>query len=300
MTGWLVNDKLATIPGTRTFWNHLTESVPGLVAQCHDPFITLAEVIEAEAKVDPPDYIIRNAAYFRKMDVFVPTISLVQDIITHQFSRDTLVDVCKHSEVTVFNSEYTRNAYPELRNCAYEIIPLGTDSELFSPQESDGSVPCHAVMWVGSGHPVKGFDLACHLAQSSTRPWIFVMKDDAEVPEGIKVFRRVSQEQLALIASSCAVGVCTSREETQHLAGIEMGLCGLPLVTTDVGVYHGREAGAWGCRVSSEWHLDIEIASLLDRDEVRWYWIENGFGLEACMSSWRNLVTTLEGSHVSG
>ncbi len=295
MTGWLVNDKLRTIPGTVTFWDHLLASVPGLVDKTTGDYMGLPESIEAQPQ---PDYIIRNAAYFRKMNVPTPTVSLVQDIILGDFPRASLVDVCKASQVTVFNSEYTRAAYPELAAVNHKIIPLGSDDFVFYPAESDGSIPCHAVMWIGSGHNIKGFDLACYLASNSPRPWVFVMKDDADVPVSSHVFRKITHEQIAAIASSCAVGVCTSREETQHLAGIEMGLCGLPMVTTDVGVYHGRKPGAWGSRVEKNWHEDIEAAALLDRTAVREYWIDNGFGLDACMNAWRGLVASLEPAHV--
>ncbi len=295
MTGWLVNDKLTAIPGTTTFWHHLLASIPGLLDRTTGTFEGLANKTEAHAEIDRPDYIIRNAAYFRSLEVDCPVISFVQDIM-HGKARDVLADACNNSDLVAFNSEYTLAAYPELH--ANAVIPIGTDDAVFSPKEPDGSIPCHAVLWIGSSHNIKGFDLACHLAENSPRPWIFVMKDDAEVPCGSKVFHKISQEQIAMLASSCAVGACTSREETQHLAGIEMGMCGLPLVTTDVGVYHGRETGDWGTRVQRDWHSDIEAAASLDREAVRKYWIEEGFGLDACMSAWRGLVASLEPAHV--
>jgi Glycosyltransferase len=301
MTGWLVNDQLSTIPGTTTFWHRLLNAIPGLIDKTTGTYAGLAEVIEAEAAVNPPDYIIRNAAFFRALDVPCPVISLVQDILGPYhlpFVRPNLIESCCASRLVVFNTEYTRSEYPELANASYRIIPIGVDPSIFKPGPVDPEIPSDAVLWVGSGHRVKGFDLARKLAAESARPWIFVMKDEAEVPEAALVFRSINQDHLALLARSCAVGVCTSQQETQHLAGIEMGLCGLPLVTTNVGVYHARPAGAWGEVVDRDWHSVIDDVAGLPRGEVSRYWLDEGFGLDNCMSMWRTTVQSLEVEHV--
>lgn len=293
MTGWLVNDRLTAIPGTRTFWHHLLDGVPGLIDKTTGKYPGLVESVEHDAAREQPDYIIRNAAYFRWLNVECPVISLVQDVL-QGFQRDVLIEACAASRIVVFNSEYTREQYPELNSADYRIIPLGTDETIFRPVEPDSDIPDGSVLWVGSGHPVKGFDLAYELADESHRPWIFVMKDDAVVPiDGAAVYRSITQERLAAIASACAVGVCTSRQETQHLAGIEMGMCGLPLVTTNVGVYHNRPSGSWGEQTKTDWHGAIERCAKMDGAKAALYWREEGFGLANCMSMWNTTVRAL-------
>lgn len=299
MTGWLVNDRLSTIPGTRTFWNHLLDGIPGLQNRCLGQYEGLASAIEHEAEVDRPDYIVRNAAYFRWLDVKAEVVSLVQDVL-YGFQRDMLVEACAASRIVVFNSEYTRSMYPELHSTDHRVIPIGTDEAIFKPSDPDPQVPEGSVLWVGSGHHVKGFDLACRLASESRRPWVFVMKDDAPVEVAALVLRRITQDQLARVSSASAVGICTSKTETQHLAGIEMGMCGVPLVTTEVGAYYRRPHGAWGRTTGGEWHEEIEFASKMDRGGASRYWNDAGFGLSECMEKWRNEVANLEVAHVDG
>jgi glycosyltransferase involved in cell wall biosynthesis len=294
MIGWLVNDRLTCIEGTRTFWHHLLDGLPGLVDKTTGQYDGLADSVEASHS--EPDYIIRNAAYFRRLDVSCPVISFVQDILKGVL-RDQLVDACSASRLLVFNSDYTRAAYPELSTMPYEIIPVGTDVSVFNPRPPLHDVPRSSVLWVGSGHHVKGFDLACALSAASKRPWVFVMKDDTEVPSEY-VYRRIPQELLASLASSGAVLVCTSVEETQHLAGIEAGLCGLPVVATNVGVYYGREAGAWGRIHGSDWHAEIESVANMDRGAASRYWTAHGFTLPRCLMAWRSAIYNLVGDFV--
>lgn len=299
MTGWLVNDKLTCIPGTRTFWHHLLEGVPGLVDKTTGDYRGLADFIEGESRTGCPDYVIRNAAYFRWLDVECPVISFVQDIVDGG-ARDQLIEACEASRLIVFNSEYTKTMYPELHAVEHHVIPIGTDETIFRPCDHDPDIPEGSVLWVGSGHQVKGFDLACRLASESGRPWVFVMKDDTPVEVGALVRRRISQGQLARIASACSVGVCTSARETQHLAGIEMGMCGLPLVTTNVGAYYNREPGNWGMVSQGKWLSEIECISKSDYAHSAFYWRDEGFGLSGCLDMWRNNIAMLEPLHVNG
>ncbi len=296
MRGWLVNDRLTAIPGTRTLWHHLLDAIPGLEDRTTGSYLGLAHTINRTAALEKPDYIIRNAAYFQPLEVDCPVVSFVQDII-EGYMRDILIDACAASRLVVFNSEYTRAAYPELHAADYRIIPIGTDETIFKPGPGSIYAPKGSVLWVGSGHPVKGFDRACELAATSPRPWIFAMKDETPVPQAHEVYRHIPQVTLAALANGCAVGVCTSREETQHLAGIEMGMCGVPVIATPVGVYSERKAGAWGCVTASDWHADIEAAASLDRAACASYWRSEGFGLSNCMAMWRTLVESLEAVH---
>jgi hypothetical protein len=127
--GWLINDTLTCIPGTKTFWHDLLEWIPNLEDKCNGrtPFHILANNIENDAKIfGLPDYIIRNASYFRKINLPVKTISLLQDYIPND---TTQLSVCNDSDLVVFNSPYTKALYQDKITANSIMIPLGVDFE---------------------------------------------------------------------------------------------------------------------------------------------------------------------------
>lgn len=246
--GWLVNDWLSCIPGSGTLWSLLLQRVPGLEDRTGAPYSILADRIEAQAATRPPDYVIRNAGYFRPLNLEVPTLALVQDVFESGPGRDLLVMVGEMATRVIFNSEYTRSHYPELDGVT---IPIGIDTGLFS-YSSLGN----GVMFIGSTHPVKGFKRLLSLARRMPDVrFVAVLKEGwhYDPMPNLEIYRPMPQPELVALIRSCSVGVCLSTHETQHLAGIEMGRCGLPLVTTNVGVYYGMNPGVWGEVVQSEY-----------------------------------------------
>ena len=108
--GWLVNDCLTCIPGTKTFWHDLLEWIPGLVDKTngYTAFNVLPGRIEQEAAKEMPDYIVRNATFFRKLNLPCKQISLLQDCYVGDIQQLNVGDT---STVTVFNSNYTYQHY---------------------------------------------------------------------------------------------------------------------------------------------------------------------------------------------
>jgi glycosyltransferase involved in cell wall biosynthesis len=286
-TGWLVNDKLTCIPGTRTFWHYLLEWFPGLKDMTGADFDSLPRVVEYSCPY--PDYIIRNATYFRPLSVSVPTFSLLQDIVpVGSHLRGNQLAVSRGSTI-IFPSYYAESKYPEIEDGL--VIPLGVDFSTFAPgppKREKWNIAEGAVLFVGSGDPIKGFATALQLSEHSFRPFVFVMKDDTPVSTGNRVLRHLSSTELREVINCCAVGIVPSLEETQHLAGIEMGACGLPLVTTNVGAYWNRPEGAWGC-VSGNFHNDIEWVA--GRTGAREYWIRSGYTKAQCRRNWEGLLS---------
>ena len=110
--GWLVNDTLTCIPGTKTFWHDLLENVPRLVDKTggHTNFNILSHKIEQNIREEgKPNYIIRNASFFGRINTDTPTISLLQDL------GHGRMDVCNASKVVVFNSPYTKANYSNIQ-----------------------------------------------------------------------------------------------------------------------------------------------------------------------------------------
>lgn len=298
MSGWLVNDCLTCIPGTRTFWHDLLEWLPDLQDKCngYTPYAQLPDRIESEVNVEgTPDYIIRNCTFFRHMNINTKTISLIQDVYEGS-QRSQQLSVANSSDVVVFNSPYTASLYKDQINTRTEIIPLGTNFELFKPKEASkdlGILP-NSILFVGAqnNYP-KGFDTLMQLVNESNHNFCLVMKDDFSINHPrIKVFNRVSHDVLVEIYNSCSMIVCTSRMETLHLGGIEAMACDLPVAGTNVGIYHDIPDGKWGKRLASVNTLD-EIMSSLDSFSPRNYALSQKLDTKACKESWQKLIKSL-------
>ena len=70
--GWLVNDTLTCIPGTKTFWHDLLEWFPNLRDKTngYTNFSILPKSIEREAELfGAPDFIIRNGTFFGPVQI---------------------------------------------------------------------------------------------------------------------------------------------------------------------------------------------------------------------------------------
>jgi glycosyltransferase involved in cell wall biosynthesis len=284
--GWLVNDFLTCIPGTKTFWHDLLEWLPGLEAQCF-PYPVLAEIIESLPS--RPDYIIRNASYFRPINFPAKTISLIQDI-GEQW------DVINSSDTIVFNSPYTASFYEGKINRDSKIIPLGVDFNHFKPCKFDeqiGILP-NSILFVGSSQSnPKGFDKVLELLYNSNYNFCFVMKDDYELTHPrVKIFNKVCQDKMKQIYNSCSMLVCTSIIETQHLAGLEAAACGLPLVATNVGAYFGLTDGDWGVKVRDDNFLEAidRVMNNLSGFSSRNFFLKAGYDKESCRKSWIKLI----------
>jgi len=90
---------------------------------------------------------------------------------------------------------------------------------------------------------VKGFDIFLRVVRVNPDiNFVAVFKDAAPdiVPPNLRTYTRLTHAELVRVIGACRVGLCTSRTESQHLAGIEMGACGLPMVVPPVGVYWKR------------------------------------------------------------
>ena len=107
--GWLVNDTLTCIPGTKTFWHFLLDMISDLQDKTngYTSFDQLANNIENNLNQTKPKYIIRNATYFRKLNTDTYTISILQD--NHSKTEHILneqKDVLNNSNLVIVNSNY--------------------------------------------------------------------------------------------------------------------------------------------------------------------------------------------------
>src|SRR3989304_1145345 len=188
--GWLVNDTLTCIPNTRTLWHDLLDLLPSLIDMTggRTDFSQLPAKIEQAAEPLPPDYIIRNATFFRRLNVKTKTISLLQDIC-HGYTRDTQLDVINNSDIIVFNSKYTKSKYmAHVRSGSdTRVVPIGTDFEKFSPinitgNQTDLGILPNSLLFVGAGNEYpKGFDRIRKLIDTTNYNFCLVLKDRTRI-----------------------------------------------------------------------------------------------------------------------
>jgi len=301
--GWLVNDQLTGIPGTKTFWHDLLNNINGLVDKTdgYTDYFILADKIEKEITVKSPDYIIRNATYFRYIYAQIKTISLLQDIRMDGL-KNMQIDVCKKSVFTVFNSNYSRSFYPEIDN--FKIIPLGVDDTKFvdinvtNEERKELNIKDDCILYIGdSSNNPKGFDKVIDLINKTDYNFCLVMKDDFKIDNPrVTVFNKIDHTKLVKIMNSCMLGICTSVIETQHLSGIEAMFTNLPMIATNVGIYYDFIDGKWGHKAEStdDFIRYIEIIkSNTGFYSPREFILGLGLDKKSCMLKWNALINNL-------
>ena len=295
--GWLVNDQLTCIPGTETLWHDLLRWIPGLVDKTggYTSFQALPIAIEAAAELDTPDFIVRNASHFRRMNLDCKTISLMQDPLR----TSDQIKVCNNSNVVVFNSEYMKDSCKNLIDPKRsEVIPLGVNFDFFCDLENDFSeelgIPENAILFIGADNQFKGFDKVRWLIDNTSLNFCLVMKDDVSINnDRCKTFNSVDHETLRKIINSCSACLCTSTIETQHLSSIEAGACNIPVVTTNVGIHYNKNGDGWGEKIP-DGASGKDIAELLDKAlsseyETRNKFIEFEYNRKSCREKWVKL-----------
>lgn len=309
----LVNDTLS-VGGEVTFWNLLKEWFG--MEFLGGEYGALAQRVDGLS--DGATLIVRNASYFQPMECSktIPTISLLQDIFPEGPMREIQDKVVRSSSVTVFNSWYTSHHYSIAAKYAVtaesaRVIPLPIDFSLFEPGNPMGlqqalSLPDHCVCWVGAcqgaaGH-VKGWDIFQQIVrQNPDIPFVAVLKDGFPdgFPPNMRCYVKIPQEELVKVIGACRVGLCTSRMESQHLAGIEIGACGLPLVVPNVGTYWNRAdwPGATVLDANSAAYTkairDLLTGTNIPAKEIRAYW-EKEFSREVIRQQWESLIAEVE------
>jgi glycosyltransferase involved in cell wall biosynthesis len=304
--GWLINDCLTCIPNTKTLWHFLLEIFPNLIDKTngHTPFHQLNFKIENEIiKTTKPDFIIRNASYFPKLNTSVKTISILQDI---RLNDEMQIEVCNNSDIVVCVSNYVKNKYKDKIKSKIEVIPVGTDFNLFNSivdkeliQKELDILP-NSILFIGAStiYP-KGFDLLMKLVYNTNYNFCFVMKDDwCEKHPRIKIFNKIDHSKLRKIINACDLLVCTSQEETLHLAGVEAAACNIPLICSNVGIYHEMPNGKWG-RLIKEYKESRFIEEInhvfknKDYFEPRKDFLEKGLDIDSFKQKWIKIVDNL-------
>ena len=299
--GWLVNDCLTCISGTKTLWNDILEWIPGLEDKTrgYTDYSILANIIEQEAKTNPPDYIIRNGSYFRPLNIPCKTISLIQDI-----GAPYQIEVGNSSDMVIYNSNYTYQQYKDKITKPYTIIPIGTDSKVFNViEDPNPDILPESILYVGSSlnHP-KGFNHILDLIHNTNYNFTLIMKDDYKIEHPrVRCFNKLPQDKVAEIMNCCSLLVCTSVVETQHLSSIEMLFCNRPIITTNIGIYYKdltifdstKDFGIVGRTESFQDYIRAIKNGKVSYNKCREWAFENKLDKESCKQEWIKLIESI-------
>lgn len=307
-TGWLINNCLTCIPGTKTFWFNLLEWLPALIDKTngYTDYSVLAETIENNLSYEKPYYLIRNATYFRTIHTDIKQIVLIQDVQTGSSFQQQL-DVIHHSTVTVFNTNYVYEKYKQYitnSNIIINICPLGIDFSFFKPiNEKHPLVLPDSLLFIGdsSTYP-KGFNILMDIVHNMPQQnFCFIMKDNFNLSDDhpltcrVRVFNRIDSTNVRLIINSCVAAICTSYEETQHLSGIECGACDKPIIARKVGIYYDcSEDKEWG-RIADDSNFIENIHHVLNNlnnYKPREYFITR-YSTDVCKNNWTSMINEL-------
>jgi len=308
MKGWLVNDCLTCIPGTETLWHNLLNAIPGLEDKTdgYTDYSILANKIEsdyASANVKPK-YIIRNGSYFRKLNINVPTFCLIQDTMNNPMQTD-VINSC---DAVVFPSKFTYNAYKDRINPkSVKIIQNGADFNFFKPlNERHPDVLPNSVIFIGdSSIEKKGFHRVLDIIHNMPDlNFCLVMKDDttlAKIPVAdrhrVRIFNKVSARVVRILINSSICGICTSGNEEEHISGIEIGACNIPMVSRPLSRYlDDKDDIAWGVISWNDSEFPEKIRYVLQNPHLfspRDYYIGK-YSTEISMQKWGQLVSDLQ------
>jgi glycosyltransferase involved in cell wall biosynthesis len=288
MKGWLVNDCLTCIPGTRTFWHDLLDGIESLVDMTngYTDYKILAREIERALESERPDYIIRNASWFPPINTDVPQIAIAQDLGHH------CVAACNQAAIVVANSRFTMESLTDVKSKKL-IVPLGVDMDVFKFEQSEELIA--DVVYVGdSSEYPKSFSTVSNLIRDTNFTFNLVMKDDFRIDHPrVRCFNRVDSNMVKKVLSSSQVAICPSYVETQHLAGIEAMACNTPVVAVSTGIYYEIEDGKWGLKTQRECFIEKinEVLNCRDKFSPREFVFEYGLDKDTCMARWNNLIS---------
>jgi len=297
--GWLINDCLTCIPNTRTFWHDLLDWFPNLEDKCdgYTDYSILASKIESNTT--RPDYIIRNGSYFRKLNIDVPTFSLIQDTMNNSVQTE----VINSSTCVVFASQQTYKLYKNRINPKnIRVIEQSSDFNFFKPiPERHPDVLPNSIIFIGdSSYEKKGFHRVLNLIEiMHDFNFCLIMKDDTSINaipqenrKRVKIFNRVDRNTVRLLINSCVCAICTSGNEEGHFAGIELGACDIPMVSRPMGCYLDRsDDTSWGL-IAEDAEFPEKIRYIVNNRKLfspRKYYSKE-YTLERCREKWFNMI----------
>lgn len=243
----ICNDLCGGVMGEKVLWNNLLDGVPATYAL--DMTILGRASFESRARstIDKEysgtKLVIQNATFIDRIHPEIYTICFLQDDLRKMGKSSVQQEInLKYADKLVTNSIQTSMSYPEYN---FEIIPVGVDSELFSPSNKSLLRSKHGLhtervgIFVGSLSEVKGWSKVKRcIDHFENITWIVVSKyDEKYEATNVKMYNRIQQTLLAELLNCSDFFLIGSPVETQCLAAIEANLCNIPVAMPLVGIY---------------------------------------------------------------
>ena len=187
------------------------------------------------------------------------------------------------------------------------VIHHGIDTHFFKPLEKEplrekygfpgGTVAC----WVGSTHPIKGFDYVRKLAKDFPEiTFILVFKHPSHLrsERNVRVVGPCDRSKLRELYNVADFYISTSIYESFGLCTMEAASCNTPIVSLRTGALKDIDSDELGC-VVDEWDIGeyqkaIKTMMLRHNDFSPRLVVEKELGLEKWQTQWRELISGVE------
>ena len=304
----IVNDLLGGWMGERTFWNYMLDGFPEMIGLDHKAAGTGRELFEMTARkcirgMSPDTVIIQNATYLNKISDENFTIAFLQDNLRAMNRRDDVQEsVLKTSQMVVTNSQETARWYSEFKPV---VIPIGIDTRLFHPLDKEVlrekyRVPPKAQVgiFVGDFTETKGWSDVKSLIDSHPNIFFIIVSKRKESYDtaNTKCFNRVSQSTLTNLYNCADFFLLGSPVETQCLAALEAGFCGLPIVMKRTGVFMDFDASQRDSIGVFDNDLSLAFRAVLNNPKQfspRETLLSLDLGIDSMISKWRALLESI-------
>ena len=299
----LINENIrGVVSDEETFWSVLANNLHDCQA------IALADFqddIEQYLRKNPPKILIFNSILGDiKVPFGVKKIAILQDNFTAmtkllpltlrslaakiiRLGKGSYARRLKKQKTAIFNADLVVAVSQDIAKwygIKAEIIPIGTDMGLFRPMDKTFlrkkyNIPQNKFVkiYIGSTHPVKGWDLIKkEIERDKDYFYILVLKDE-KIPKlnykNVKIFQRVPQMILAELYNCADLYVGRSRVESLWLAAIEAMFCNIPIDVTPTGIF-------------ADWFLQNKNP----RQEA----LNKGLDRETMIEKWGKLIKEME------
>lgn len=302
----LVNNCFQGNMKEKNMWNFMLERLPNItgidsqVLGSEDNFEEEVEKYIADHDLVSP-IVLQNASF----------IDLVaKDKFNMVFLQDNLRKMGKVSyqqesnlnlaDVHITNSINTAADYPEYY---FRVISLGVNAELFKSgdklamRQKLGIKTEKVGIFVGDLTEVKGWNSIKKVIDDHREiTWIIVSKDvEKYIADNVIMFNRIDQETLVTLHQASDFFILGSPVETQCLAAVEAGMCGLPIIMHNVGIFADfSEEEKLQCGIFGD-DFEAALTEIFKRKfDPRKILLEKELDVEGMIKKWWNLIAEIQ------
>jgi glycosyltransferase involved in cell wall biosynthesis len=295
----LINDILTGCMGEKVLWNYLLEGVPNIYGIELNKTKNINKFIEDNFSKNA--IILQNATFIPKIDNTRTTVAFLQDNLRNfKVIKDSGViqqQTLKSSDYIVFNSKEISNSYKEFTG---PIIPIGIDSDLFGIKDKQqlrakyGKPNKKTGIFVGNFSPVKGWENVSSIINKYNGINFILVSKDIESYNKTNTFcyNRVDQTTLSELLNCADFFILGSPVETQCLAALEAGFCGLPVIMKKTGIFMDWDDRHLMGKFNN--NLEDSLLSLnISSYDTRTYLLNKDLSIKSMINKWINFLRSI-------